>query len=460
MVIKPTPLYVRNYKEGVELYQAGHYPQALESLKKAIVHHPDFPDAYFLIALIYDELGLFADSISLFQKLLVLLPNDLQVYHAYGKTLLRAGKEKQGLKILHKALKLNPKDAQIRSDLFQYYMRAQAPKKALALMEAGIRALPEHAPFYYMAGDILRKMKRLEQAQEYYELCLELDPNYEGAKRAFDSVIRAMESSAESLGEKSLDEEARDELVFVADLFRQEKYDSAIIRLLDLKNQAGVQKEASLLLGMAFAKKGLYKRAHDVFLAYIKEHESDIMVLYNVGMSLNRMGRYEEALDYLAEALERDGEYEEALCEMGIAHQMIGELGDARTHFVKALKMDRDDPRPYAQLARIAYDCGEKEKAAEFIQRAKSKEVACPEIALTEGYFAFRMGLFEECTALLEDCLRQSPDHFEALKLLGRLWVQQGEPKRAAEFYRAAAALNPADEECHTFLHGEKNQNA
>ncbi|MBD3265647.1 tetratricopeptide repeat protein [bacterium] len=447
--------YAQNYKEGVEFYHAGHYEQALVSLKKVIVNQPDFPDAYFLIARIYDELGHYEDAISMFQKVLDFLPNDLEAHHAYGKTLIRAGQEKKGLKILKKALKLNPKDTQIRTNLCQYFLRQQAPKKALSLIESGIKALPHHAPFYALAGDILRKLKRLEQAQEYYELCLELDPQHEGAKRGIDIVVRSMESSVDSLHDRSEEDEAREELIIAAELYKEGKYDSAIIRLLDLKNQAGVQKEASLLLGMAFAKKGLYKRSHDVFLAFIKSHTPDIMVLYNLGLALNRMGRYQEAINYLTEALNRDPEYEEALCEMGIASQMTGYLTAAREYFVKTLKIDRDNPRPYAQLARMAYDREDGAKTAEFLKRAKSIATPCPEVSLVEGYIFHHTGKQEKAIKAFEECLRQTPDHFEALKWLARSYFEMGDHTAAAEKYKAASALNPADQECVQFLQSE-----
>jgi tetratricopeptide (TPR) repeat protein len=448
-------LYVKNYKEGVDFYDAGHYQQALISLKKAIIHEPDFPDAYYLIAKIYDELGHFADSISMYLKVLDFMPNDLEVHLAYGKTLIRSGEEAKGIKVLQKALKLNPRDASIRTELCQHFIRGQQPKKALSLIEAGIKVMPDHAPFYSLAGDILRKMKRLEQAQEYYEICLELDPESENAKRGIDAVVRSMESSAEGMNDRTETEEARDELVVAAEMFREGKYDSAIIRLLDLKSLPGVEKEASLLLGMAFGKKGLYKRSHDVFLSFIKEHTPDLMVLYNLGLALNRMGRYHEAFEYLMEALNRDSEYEEALCEIGIACQMTGNNSAAKQNFVRALKIDKDDPRPYAQLARLAFDLGEKGKIAEFLKRAHAAHCPCPEIPLAEGYIALQTGNLDEAAKKLEECLRQTPDHFEALKLLARTRVLQGNAKSAAECYKAASSLNPADAECMEFMHKE-----
>ena len=79
------------------------------------------------------------------------------------------------------------------------------------------------------------------------------------------------------------------------------------------------------------------------------------------------MGLYKDAIPYLNDALQQDEEYQEALIEMGVAHQMLNHFSRAREYFVRALKVDRVDPRPYAHLARPAYDRGNRSKVAEFL---------------------------------------------------------------------------------------------
>lgn len=447
-----TRAYTQYYRKGVELYAAGHYDEALTNLKKAVILQPNFPDAYFKIACIYGELERYPDAFSLFDKVSLLLPNDLEVFWTYGKTLLKSGDEKKGFKILKKALKLNPRDPRSRMEMVRHYIQNEKFRKAISVLEAGIKVNPEYAPFYAMAGDVYRKQKKYPKAQQYFEQCLEIDPDNETAKRGFNAVMRAMENENEGRGDLSAEEEAREEMVEAAALFADGKYDQAIVRLLDLKDRPGVEREASMLLGLAFARKGLYKRAHDVLLAFTREHSADILVWYNLGLCANRMGRYDHAIDYLAQALEMDEDFEEALIEMGIACQMSDEIAHAQRYFLRALKIGRKDARPYVYLARMAYEKGEKDKVDEFLKRAQACDPKHPSIRLFHGYAAIAEEEYKIAVESLEACLEQTPDHFEALKLLGRARLELHDLQGGLASYRAAAALNPSDSECRQVL--------
>ncbi len=441
------------YRQGAELYRAGHYGDALTTLKKVLLIDPDFPDVYFLIARIYTELNRMADALSMFEKVVPFLPNDQEVRWAYGRALQQAGEGKKAVQVWQKALRLNPQDTRIRTDLIRHYIRADQPRKALALAKAGIAARPGHAPFYALAGDILRRWKKYLKAKTYYEECLEADPGSEMGKRGFNLVMRALEGENPDAGEPGPEEEARMAMHEAAGLYAAGRYDLAIILLLDLKEIPAVAREASLMLGMAFARRGLYKRAHDVLVAFTREHAPDILAWYNLGLACNRTGLYEEAVEYLAQALVLDHEFEEGLVEMGYACLMAGAYAEAQDYFTRALKIRRRQGRPFAHLARMAFDQGENAKAAALIKQARAVEPDCPEIAVYFGYKALVEGDYPSAAHFLQECLNRIPDHFEALKLLGRAKLELHDLAGGLACYQAAALLNPSDGECRQVLH-------
>lgn len=447
-----TRAYARHYKRGTDLYTAGHYNEALTALKKVLVCQPDYPDVYFLIARIYSELERYEDAISMFEKVIGILPNDVETHWLYGRTLIKSGHEKKGIKILNHTLKLNPRDPRARIELARYYINQLNYKKALATVGAGIKANPEYAPFHCLGGDILRLQKKYPKAQKFYEACLELDPRSDVGKRGFNTVTRAIESGNSASIEFGPEDEAKEDMVEAASLFSNGQYDLAIVRLLDLKDRPGMERDASMLLGLAFVQKGLFKRAHDVFYAFTKDHSPDIMVLFNLGLTCNRMGRYEEAIGYLAEALERDDSFEEALIEMGTACLMTNQKAHAREYFVQALKIDRGNPRPYVYLAWMAYDMDDRVKVKEFINRAEACVVDCPEIPLFKGFLAIQKSKFDQAEKLLRQSLASMPDNFEALKQLGRVYLELNDPKAALDAFRRASTLNPSDEQCRQML--------
>ncbi len=440
--------YAKHYSRGVGLYAAGHYGEALTALKKVLIFEPNYPDVYFLIARIYTELERYGDAVSMFEKVTALLPNDIEVSWLFGKTLLKSGNEKKGIKTLNKTLKLNPKDPRSRTELAKHYLDQNNFSKALSTVDTGIKANPECAPLHCLGGDILRMQKKFPKAQQYYEACLELDPQSQAGKRGFNAVMRAIESGNADAVDFSPEEDAKAEMVEAATLFSNGDYDLAIVRLLDLKDRHGVERDASMLLGMAFVQKGLYKRAHDVFCSFIQDHSPDIMVLYNLGLTCNRMGLYEDAISYLAEALERDDSFEEALIEMGIACLMTDQIVHACDYFINALKIERDNPRPYVYLAQISFEKNEEDKALELLKRAEACETESLEISFFKGYMAIKQEEYDRAKTFLQQCLDHTPDHFEALKLIGRAHIELGNSTAALEAFRDATALNPSDIEC------------
>ncbi|MGI6454909.1 MAG: tetratricopeptide repeat protein [bacterium] len=439
--------YAQHYRNGVSFYAAGHYEEALLSLKKSLLFQPDFPDVYFLIARIHTELNHYPDAISIYKKIVSLCPNDLEIQREYAKLLLLSGNDKQGKQILHRIIKKNPRDLAAWSELIRFYIKTNQLRKALSTADAGIRALPDQPQFYSLAGEILLRQNRLTKAQKYYEQALEIDSHHESAKRGINLVIRSQEQG-QLINQRSEEDEVREEMVLAAGLFARGHYDEAIHRLLDLKNRDFVKREATIILGMAFARKGLYKRAYDVFRSFLTDHTPDIQVLYHLGLCRNRMGLYKDAIPYLNDALQQDEEYQEALIEMGVAHQMLNHFSQAREYFVRALKVDRVDPRPYAHLARLAYDRGNRSKVAEFFKHAQTLDPKCPEIEFVRGYIAIHERKFDDALHAIHKYLEICPDHFEALKLLGYTYLHLEDYTSARTCLQAAVSLNPSSQEC------------
>lgn len=444
--------YLSLYQQGMAFYTAGHYEQALDAIKRSIVLQPDYTDAYDQIAKIYSELREYEEAVSMYEKLVELLPNDLEMRCELGITLIKSGEEKRGVKVLKRVMRMNPLYSNARLELIRYHLKNKQYCRANTLIIKGMRLLPDYAPFYCLAGDLARRKNKLEKAQDFYEQCLDLDPNYDPAKRGLNAVIRDMENPGGARSEKSVEDEAREDLVSAASLYRSGEYDQAILRLMDIKENPGVARDASLLLGLSFVKKGLFKRARDVLHGFIQEHEPDVSVLYNLGLTANRMGRYDEAIDYLAQALEIDEEYVEALIEMGIACLMTQEYSAAKDLFVRAIKLDKDNPRSYAYLARIAFDKGDRAKTAEFLKKAKTMDKNNVDINVNLGYIAVKNGKYDDALGNLKKCLEMLPDHFEAHKLTGQAKMEKGDREGAEIAYQAAVTLNPSDEYCNKMI--------
>ncbi|MFH1739588.1 MAG: tetratricopeptide repeat protein [bacterium] len=442
--------FLNSYRHGLNLFNSGHYDQALEALKQALLIEPNFPDAYVAIAKIHDELRNYEDSISLYKKLERMLPNDQEISKRLATAYERSGDKRRARRKLKSVVKANPNDTQARCQLARWLISDRKFRQADSLLRKGIRAVGTCAEFYYLLGEIRRQQRKLEMAQEFYEQCLEIESNHSGAKRGISQVIRAMDAgdASAAANHETEDAEAQEELVEAAQVFTDGKYDLAIVRLQDLREKKAVKRQASILLGLAYVRKSLFKRARDIFYDLSNTMRPEALVLFNLGLTSNRIGEYDVAVRALSEALESDPEYYEALLELGYAHQLLGDTPKARDTYLKAIRITTSDPRAYALIARLEYDLGHKKQASQILAHGLKVDARSPEILMAQGYIWLRGGQPRKAVAPLQQCVKLAPNAFEAHKYLGQVLEALGNTVAAVRSYREAYQLNPNDEEC------------
>ena len=442
--------FLYHYRHGLNLFNSGHYEEALEALKQALLLEPNFPDAYVAIAKIHDELGNYQDSISLYKKLQKMLPNDQEIPKRLAVAYERIGDRRRARGILKKVVKANPNDTEARCRLARWLIADRKFRRADSLLRKGISRVGTCPEFYCLLGDIRRQQGKLEMAQEFYEQCLELDSNHTGAKRGINLLIRAMDAGDASVAADQESEEAavHEELIEAAQIFTDGNYELAIVRLQDLREKKSVRRQASILLGLAYVRKSLFKRARDIFYDLANTMRPETQVLFNLGLACNRVGDYEVAIRALNEAVENDPEYYEALLELGYAYQQTKNTKLARETYLRAIRITVNDPRAYALIARLEYDLGRKQQASQVLARGVKLDPHSPQILMTQGYIWLQEGQPKKALAPLQRCVKLSPNSFEAHKYLGQVLESLGNSAGAAESFRKAYELNPNDEEC------------
>ena len=450
----PSSSFIHHYRTGLSLFSSGHYDEALNALKQALLLEPNFPDAYVAIAKIYDELGNYEDSISLYKKLERMLPNDQEIRKQLALVYEKSGDKRRARRTLKRVVKSNPNDTKARCQLARWLIADRKYRGANSLLHKGIGSVGTCAEFYFLMGEVRRLQFKLELAQEYYEQCLEIDPNHSKAKRGISQLIRAMDTGDASAAADTESEDAviQEELVEAAQIYAEGKYDAAIVRLQELCEKKTVKRQASILLGLAFVRKDLFKRARDLFDDLANTMRPETLVLYNLGLTSNRIGEYKAAVRALSEALEEDPEYYEALLELGYAHQQMGEIQQAREAYLKAIRITVNDPCAYALITRLEYDLGHKKQAAQILARGQKVDPHSPELLMVQGYIWLQEGDPGKALPPLQQCVQLGLTSFETHKYLGQAHQALGDTAAANQSFRTAYQLNPNDEECHEYL--------
>ena len=440
--------FLLHYRRGETLLESGHYEDALRELKQAVIIEPAFSDAYVLIARIHEELGNYDDAVALYEQLRKELPSDLDVATRLAGVYERVGNGRKAISLYKKVLKQAPMNVGVRCQLAKCHALLGRFRRARWILRGALKQNPACSDYLFLLGEIARQESKLESAHDYYEQCLEFDPNHAAAKRGISYVIRAMDLDEGSAKPRDERDEAFEDLRDAVHSMHDGQTDLAIVQFQELLSRAAVRRQAMHYLGLAYVRKGLYKRARDLFYELSgADVRPDALVLFSLGLCSSRLGEYEVAIRAFQEALEEDPGYAEALMELGWAYQLSGDGKHAKQAYLKTLKMAPDQPRLFALMARFEFDAGRRANAHQLLQKGFSIDPASPDLSLAKGYMELCSKRFADAMVSLQLCLNSRPYEIEAHKLLGAAREAAGDLLSAVTSYREAYRLNPGDVE-------------
>ena len=142
----------------------------------------------------------------------------------------------------------------------------------------------------------------------------------------------------------------------------------------------------------------------------------------NLGNALSRQGKLDEAIAHFSEALTIQPDYVSARTNLGIALAKQRQLDDAKAHFSKALAADPDNVDAHYNMGMVMIEQGSSEAAATHFSEALRVKPAFAEAHYYLGVVMLMQGKLAEAASEFEEVLRLRPDHDEARAYLNRVW--------------------------------------
>ncbi len=169
----------------------------------------------------------------------------------------------------------------------------------------------------------------------------------------------------------------------------------------------------------------------------------------NLGMALQRLGRFQEAAAHYREALRLRPDFPEAAHNLGVALETMGHSELALRQYTEALKTHPDSPELLVSLGQILQGMGRLEEALANIRQALKLNPDYAEAHNSLGNVLQAMNRSEDAMQEYRETLRLKPEYAEAHTNLGIALQEQGRFEEAAAQHREALRLAPDLAEAH-----------
>src|SRR5271169_1605896 len=219
---------------------------------------------------------------------------------------------------------------------------------------------------------------------------------------------------------------------------------SAANRLLELDPQSS---DAYRLLGNAYALRGEKTFAEANLrqsLKYNEKNEGTLLDLYELSLGDKN---WDAALDSLRRATEVNPDNGARLLALGRKARADGDLVHARQVFATAAGTSPKDTSVLTEYASVLLHAKDVDAALEPLMKAAAaepdREIVRANLAAEIG----RKGLWKDAEKEYREAIRSDPDYAPALRGLGTLLLERGEPAGAIEPLQKAVLRDPASVE-------------
>jgi len=166
----------KNLAEGIDLYQQGRYPEAIDAFKALAEKFPKNPAvfAYLGVASLRNKDA--DQAIDYLNKAVGLNPNFAQAYLALGESYLMKNDQDKAVESIQMAVKIQPEDARARYDLGLLFYKIDKMDDAVTAFEKAVALDPKFSSAFYQLGLAHIKKGEFKKSIAYLEEFLNLQP--------------------------------------------------------------------------------------------------------------------------------------------------------------------------------------------------------------------------------------------------------------------------------------------
>lgn len=288
---------------------------------------------------------------------------------------------------------------------------------AEAAFQRFLQINPRNAAVHTNVGNLRLLRGDLAGAETCYRKAIALMPNY--AEAHFNLGLALKASNRLSEAREALEQALRSRPGYV-----------------DAQVQLGV---VQLSLGDAAQAVASFDKA---LAAAGQDH---FEALYNSGLALVQLGRFEEAKLRLARAAALDANNHKSFLALGQTLHRLQELPLATSALARAATLKPDDAEAHASLAAVFLDDGWTVAALDEIQKALALDQGLVFAHIIHGRVLSELNRLDESLEAHKKAVNLDPRAVEPAAALGVVYLSRGDSEKARETLERAQLENPDD---------------
>lgn len=409
----------------LELLENGQHKDAMKEYNN--VFKNGTAEEKFLLGEELFQFGFIEEAKALIEDMLKVFPEEGELLALLGEILIEAGKEEEALLVLDR---INERDAcfpqalLLMADLYQVQGLYEVSERKLSKAK---EVLPHEVIIDFALGELYSEQGEITKAIEAYQKVLKEESEIAGVsinQRIGDilSVSGAFEDALPYY-KKALEDKLEINTLFgyAFTALQAGYYRTAIEKFNELKELDPEYHSIYLHLAKAYEFEEELENSLETIKLGIKQDEFSKELFFYGGKIALKLGRNEEAEQFLREAIALDPGYTEAVLTLNKIFLQLEKFEDV-IDLIKEIDIQEDEEPQLLWDAALAYH-----RIEEFSQALNKYESAYTFFKNNEtflqdyGYFLLEEGKNALAAEIFKQLLKNDPTNEEFIELVGRL---------------------------------------
>lgn len=450
---------------GQIYFRTADYSKSEVVLNRALKLKPDSPTALALLAQVYSAQNKPVDALDLLARAHKLAPDDTDVILLLSRLSMSQNYFEDAIPLLESGLKIAPKRADLHAALGECYFMTDRVEKAIEEFKVLVELNPS-APSYASLGLSYRHLGRFDEAKQYFQEGLKLDPHNA-------SCLFNLGYIEERKGNQGTAEQ-----FFQQALKSNPNFSEALLELANLRIAGKKFEEAAVLL-KRYVKvsrdpaSGYYKLAMvERSLHQTEAAQKDLSTFQTLSQdSSPGTHPYQHLFEYLdnrsnlapqaraqldetelIEQIKKHPDRPQDLYLLAETYLRLGKPEDARNTIAQLIQTSPGDFRTQTGAGVLLARYRLFDDAIPHFQAALQANPDSDEVKFDLADAYFRKGLYDQALEAASNVSAAGRQDASFLSLLGDIYAHLGSTAKAEEIFRDAISRNPDNDQSYLSL--------